>query len=158
MRSIEPLDIVQLDHPALYATVIHPQMEIKTAEARAVLPGEVSLSTATRQWANLGSLVAALAKDDYALMARSLEDRIVEPVRKFLIPKFDELKMASISAGALGGGISGSGPSVFMLSESLELASNVASAMREVYSQTKIAFKIYVSEINPAGVRVTGNR
>ena len=112
VRSTEPLDIVRLDFPPLFVTVLHPQIEVKTAEARAILPKMVSLKSAVRNWSNLGSLVAALAKGDYNLLARSLEDAIVEPVRKSLIPCFDELKKASIDAGALGGGISGSGPSV----------------------------------------------
>ena len=117
VRSTEPLDIVMLDFLPLFATVIHPQIEIKTSEARAILPQQVPLADAIRNWSNLGALVAALAKGDYSLLARSMEDMIVEPVRKSLIPKFDEVKAASLDAGAIGGGISGSGPSVFMLRE-----------------------------------------
>ncbi len=154
VRSTDPLDVVTLYFPPLWATVIHPQIEIKTAEARAILPKEVSLKTATRQWGNVGSLVAGLAKGDYALIARSLEDLIVEPVRRSLIPKFDEVKSACLSAGALGGGISGSGPSIFMLSADPATAKNVEIAMRDVYSRTEIEFNTYLSEISGEGVRV----
>jgi homoserine kinase len=154
VRSTEPLDIVEIDFPPLFATVIHPQIEIKTSEARAMLPINVPLKDAVRNWSNLGSLVAALAKGDYELISRSLEDTIVEPVRKSLIPKFDEVKTASLVAGALGGGISGSGPSMFMLSKSHVTAENVAMAMREIYSQSGIEFEIYVSGIHPEGVRI----
>ena len=129
VRSVAPLDIVEIDSPPLFATIIHPQIEIKTSDARKMLPTEVSLQDAVKQWSNVGALIAALSKADYGLIARSLEDFIVEPVRKKLIPKFDELKSESLKIGALGGGISGAGPSVFMLSETLETARNIENAM-----------------------------
>jgi len=154
VRSIDPLDIVSIDFPPLYSTVIHPQIEIKTADARAILPRDVPLASAIKQWSNLGSLVAGLSKCDIQLIARSMEDFIVEPVRKSLIPKFDEVKAASMDAGAIGGGISGSGPSIFMLSDSEKTAENVAAAMNSVYSQTDIEFNIYVSAIASDGVRI----
>ncbi len=152
VRSTEPLDMVEIDFPTLFASVIHPQIEIKTAAARAILPEQVPLKDAVRNWSNLGCFVAALAKSDYGLMARSLEDNIVEPVRKSLIPKFDELKLASLDAGALGGGISGSGPSVFMLSSSAETANAAAAAMAAVFEPTGIPFRIHTSQIASNGV------
>ena len=99
------------------------------------------------------ALVAALAKGDYGLISRSMEDLIVEPARKSLIPKFDEVKQASLAAGALGGGISGSGPSMFMLSETLTIAGAVRVAMTKIYSDTHIEFNSYVWEISPGGVQ-----
>ena len=152
VRSTAPLDIVALDFPKLFATIIHPQIEIKTSEARRLLPVEIPLKDAVKQWSNLGALIAALAQSDYGLIARSLEDFIVEPCRSRLIPRFEELKKRSLMSGALGGGISGSGPSVFMLSETLETARKVETAMREVYAATAIDFNLYVSEINSQGV------
>lgn len=154
VRSTDPLDIVSLDFPPLFATVLHPQIEIKTAEARAMLPKDVPLKTAIQQWGNLGSLVSGLAKGDYGLISRSMEDLIVEPVRKSLIPKFDEVRSASITAGALGGGISGSGPSMFMLNETRAIAGAVKVAMQHVYSETAIEFNIYISEISDEGVKL----
>ena len=153
VRSTEPLDIVEIDFPLLFATVIHPQIEIKTSEARAMLPTEVPLKDAIRNWSNLGALVAALAKGDYDLISRSLHDTIVEPVRKSLIPKFDEVKAASLAAGALGGGISGSGPSIFMLCETLEVARNVERAMKDIYRETGIEFNTHTSGIHTEGIR-----
>lgn len=153
VRSVEPLDVVKLKYPPLYATVIHPQIEIKTSEARAMLPKEVPLKSAVRQWSNLGSLVAGLSNGDLGLVRRSLEDVIIEPVRKSLIPRFDELRAACLEAGTLGGGISGSGPSVFMLSETLETANDVEAAMSDVYRKTGIQFNTYVSGIDSKGVR-----
>ena len=153
VRSTDPLDIVEIDFPPLFATVIHPQIEVKTREARAMLPKEVPLKSAIRNWSNLGALVAALAKGDYRLISRSLDDTIVEPVRKSLIPKFDEVKAASLAAGALGGGISGSGPSIFMLSQTRDIAASVEKAMITVYSLTGIEFNTYISQIHSQGVR-----
>ena len=153
VRSLNPIDIVALRFPPMFVTVIHPQIEIKTSEARKMLPREVPLKDAIRQWSNVGALVAALSKGDYALVSRSLEDFLIEPVRKVLIPKFDEIKVQSKLAGALGGGISGSGPSIFMLSETEAAARKVETAMKEIYGQTQIDFNIYVSKINADGVK-----
>jgi homoserine kinase len=155
VRSKEPLEVVKIDFPTLYVTVLHPQIEIKTSEAREILPKNIPLDEAVKNWSNLAALVTGLGKGDYQLIANSLEDKIIEPVRKGLIPKFDEVKSASIKAGALGGGISGSGPSVFMLSETLETAENVESAMSEIYHTTDLDFSIYVSKINSEGVKVS---
>ena len=154
VRSVNPLDVIALDFPPMFVTIIHPQIEIKTSEAREMLPTQVPLKDAIRQWSNVGAFVLGLQKGDYKLISRSLEDFIVEPVRKSLIPKFDVIKYESLSAGALGGGISGSGPSIFMLSETLETAKKVENTMREIYSETAIDFNIYVSEINAEGVKV----
>ena len=154
VRSTEPLDIVKLDFPPLYVTVIHPQIEIKTSEARAMLPKDVPLRDAVHNWSNLGSFVAALAKGNYELISRSMVDTIVEPLRKSLIPMFDEVKAATLSTGALGGGISGSGPSIFIVSETHKTAQTVEQTMRSVYNSTGIDFNIYVSPIHPDGVRV----
>lgn len=153
VRSTEPLDIIELDFPPIFVTVIHPQIEVKTSEARAILPKQVPLRDAVRNWSNLGSFVAALAKGDLDLMSRSMEDAIVEPARKSLIPKFDEIKLASRDVGAIGGGISGSGPSVFMLSASAEVAANVEAVMNSAYSDTGIPINTYSSTISANGVR-----
>lgn len=153
VRTTDPMDVVSLNSPPLYAVVIHPQIEIKTSEARAILPQSVALADAVYQWSNLGAFVAALSRGDHDLLSRSLQDRIVEPARKSLIPIFDDLKSAALDAGALGGGISGSGPSVFMLCPNAEVATKVEHEMIAVYSQTGIEFKTYTSPIAAEGVR-----
>lgn len=156
VRSNNPLDIIPLDFPPLYVTVVHPQIEVKTSDAREILKQKVELKDAIAQWGNVAALVAGLQKGDYGIISRSLEDRIIEPIRSILIPHFDEIKAASKRAGALGGGISGSGPSIFMLSEDLQTARKVENAIREIYEPTKIDFNIYVSEINRKGVELSG--
>ena len=153
VRSVTPLDIIELNFPPLFVTVIHPQIEIKTSEARKILPTEISLKSAIQAWSNVGALVAALSKCDYELISRSLEDFIVEPVRKKLIPHFDELKNESLRIGALGGGISGSGPSVFMLSATLETAQNIEEVMKSIYTPSGIEFNTYLTKINTEGVK-----
>lgn len=154
VRSSQPLDVIELDHLPLFATVLHPQIEIKTSEARAILPREVPLAAAVRNWSNLGAFVAALAKGDAEMMSRAMRDEIVEPVRSSLIPGFDDVKRAGLAAGAIGGGISGSGPSIFMISATREAADGVAAAMSDVYSGTGIDFHMYVSAIDPNGARM----
>lgn len=155
VRSYRPLDIVKLPTPKeLVATVIHPQIEVKTEDARNVLKSEVPLKDAITQWANVGGLISGLYTNDYSLIGRSLSDVIVEPERKHLIPHFDEVKNAAIEYGALGAGISGSGPTIFALSKGKSTAKKVAEAMRAVYSKTNIDFEIYTSTINPQGIKI----
>ena len=156
IRSIFPLDIVQLSGPPLFITVVHPQIEVRTSDARQILRKEVQLKAAIKQWGNIAGLVAGFLKRDYALIGRSLEDVIIEPVRSMLIPGFDEVKKGSLECGALGGGISGSGPSIFMLSEQEHTAKKVEEIMKGVYSALGIEFRTYVTTINYEGVKVQG--
>ncbi|MCF6213433.1 MAG: homoserine kinase [Flavobacteriaceae bacterium] len=155
VRSYNPLDIVSLPTPSeLYATVIHPQIEVKTAASRKLLKATVPLKDAIKQWGNVGGLISGLYTEDYDLISRSLHDYIAEPVRAVLIPGFDKVKRESLSAGALGCGISGSGPSIFALSKGLERAQNVANAIQKVYQNIGIDFYVYVSKINTQGVKI----
>lgn len=154
IRSIYPLDIVRLSFPPMYVTVVHPQIEVKTSDARQILRREVLLKDAIRQWGNIAGLVAGFMQGDYDLIGRSLEDVIIEPVRSILIPGFADVKQKCREAGALGGGISGSGPSVFMLSVEERTAQRVASEMQKIYGCLGIDFKIYVTRIDGQGVRI----
>ena len=129
VRSYTPLDIVSIKNPSeLYATVIHPQIEIKTADSRKILKTTISLENGIKQWGNVGGLVAGLFMEDYDLIGRSLEDHIIEPIRSILIPGFDTIKTETLKAGALGCGISGSGPSIFTFSKGEKTAKKVAKA------------------------------
>lgn len=153
IRSIFPLDIVQLTAPPLFVTVVHPQIEVRTSDARQILRKEVQLKAAIKQWGNIAGLVAGFMKNDYDLIGRSLEDVIIEPVRSILIPGFDEVKKNSKEAGALGGGISGSGPSIFMLSREESVANSVEKVMIDVYTRLGIEYKTYVTMINYSGAK-----
>ena len=155
VKSTLPLDILQIPTPSeLYATIIHPQIEIKTSEAREILPKSIPLKDAISQWANVGSLVHALHTSNYELISRSLKDIIVEPHRKQLIPLFDEVKKAALKAGALGCAISGSGPSIFTLSKGIEISKNVKEVMKNIYSKSNIEFDIHISKINTQGIKI----
>lgn len=157
VRSYEPLDIVKIDSPKeLWATVIHPQLEVKTRDARRVLKGGIDLSKAITQWGNVGGLVAGLYSEDYDLIGRSLVDVVIEPIRSILIPGYEKVKKATIEAGALGCSISGSGPSIFGLSKGREVANKVKAAMAEVYTQYGVDFEIHVSQVNSEGAKVIG--
>ena len=154
VKSSEPIDIIPLSSPDLYVTAVHPQVEVKTSDARQILKKNVQLKNAVKQWGNVAGLVAGILKNDNQLISRSLEDVLVEPVRSILIPKFDEVKKQSLSLGALGGGISGSGPSIFMLSETKEIADKVAENMQKIYNEIGIENFVYVSKINDQGIRI----
>lgn len=154
IRAIHPLDIIAIPPPELFVTIVHPQIEVKTSDARQILRKEVLLKDAIRQWGNIAGLVTGLLQNNHQLISRSLEDVIIEPVRKILIPCFDEIKTASMNAGALGGGISGSGPSIFMLSSQKNIAEDIETLMQEIYGKIGIDFKTYVTKINPAGIKI----
>jgi homoserine kinase len=154
IRSIHPLDIIKLESPELHITVVHPQIEVRTADARQILKTEVSLKKAIKQWGNIAGLVAGLMKGDHDLIGRSLEDVIIEPARSILIPGFEEVKKRSLEAGALGGGISGSGPSIFMLSKTKAIATSVASVMEEIFNGLGIDHKTYVTRLNHQGITI----
>ena len=155
VRSYDPLDIIPIKSPSeLYATVIHPQIEVKTSDSRKILKTNISLADGIKQWGNVGGLVAGLFTDDYDLIGRSLEDHIIEPIRSILIPKFDNVKSEALKAGALGCGISGSGPSIFALSKGKENAKKVADSMQGVYKNTGIDYDIHISKINAEGIKI----
>lgn len=158
VRSTDPLEVIKIAPPAeMYATVIHPQIEVKTSDAREILKNTIPLKTAIAQWGNLGALISGLYTEDYELIGRSLEDHIVEPIRSILIPAFDAVKEASAEAGALGAGISGSGPSIYALSKGLETATKVGEAMKNVYNKVGIEYDVHISKINPQGIKIIDN-
>lgn len=155
VRSYAPLDIIPIPSPEeLYATVIHPQIEVKTSDSRKILKTNITLKDGIKQWGNVGGLVAGLFTNDYDLIGRSLVDHIVEPIRSILIPGFDRVKSEAIRAGALGCGISGSGPSVFAFSKGGDTAQKVGEVMKEVYQNIAIDYDVHVSKINPSGIKI----
>ena len=155
VRSSNPLDIIKIESPSeLYATVVHPQIELKTSDARSVLKQTVSLKSAITQWGNVGGLIAGLYTKDYDLIGRSLHDEIVEPLRSVLIPGFDLIKQTALENGALGSGISGSGPSIFALSKGKETADKIAKAISTVYDEMNLPYEIHVSKVNDEGMKI----
>jgi len=156
VRSADPPDIVRLPVPAdLAAVVVHPDLEIETAKARALLGTDVPLADAIRQWANLGAFVDALHRGDFDLLSRALVDTIAEPRRAPLLPGLAAIKQAAADAGALGCSLSGSGPSLFALCRGLDAAHRVARAMTDAVRRSVPGDpQTFVSAIAPRGARV----
>ncbi len=155
VKNFNPLRILQIPSPEdLYAVIVHQQIEIKTSEARSVLPAQIKLRDATIQWANLGSLIHALHTNDYALIGECLEDVVAEPYRSKVIPAYGILKQAAKTAGALGTSISGSGPSIFSLCQGIDIAKKISSAQKKVLNSTDVSFEVYISKINTKGVSI----
>lgn len=155
IRSYDPLDIVQIPVPEhLHCTVVHPHIEVRTEDARKILKREIPLAIGITQWGNTAGLIAGLFMNDYELIGRSLSDIFVEPQRAILIPGFQAVKQAARLAGALGGSISGSGPSVFALSDSQEKAHAIGAAMHDAFSNTGLESDIFISKVNTQGPRI----
>lgn len=155
IRGYNPLDFIKLPVPeGLWLTVITPQIQIKTYDARRVLKRRVELKDAITQSGNLGGLVAGLYTNNYPLIGRSLKDVLIEPQRAALIPHFYDLKKLAEENGALGSGISGSGPSVFAISRGKETALKVSKAFDSVYGATDIPYRVISSQVNTQGVKI----
>ena len=155
VRGYNPLDVIKIESPSeLFAVVLHPHIEVKTSDSRAVLSPTVSLKNAITQWGNLGGLIAGLYTKDYELIGRSLNDVIVEPARKHLITNFEKVKNAALQNGALGSGISGAGPSIFALCKGETIANTVAKSMSDAYADSGIAFDIHISKVNDEGTKI----
>lgn len=155
IRSYAPLDVVHLPTPqSAWVSVVLPELELKTQDARKVLKRSVALESAISQWGNVAALVAGIYKNDINLMGRALEDKIVEPERAQLIPGYSAAKAAALHAGAAGCSISGSGPSVFALAESQALATAAGESMIAAFSKLGIPAQSFISQINPNGASV----
>ena len=155
VKSYEPLEVLSLPSPEeLNVVILHPQIAVKTKDSRAIIKRNISLDKAVSQWGNLGALVSALYTNDYELLGRSLKDEIVEPIRSILIPYFDEIKTISLESGALGFGISGSGPSVYAMCRGKENAEKVKSSIAEFMEKQSITYDLHLSKINPEGVKI----
>jgi homoserine kinase len=155
VRGMNPIDVVNIKTPAkLYCTIVHPRLEINTADTRKILRKHILLADAVKQWGNVAGLIAGLTTGDYGLISRSLQDVIIEPIRSILIPGFGKIKNTAIEAGALGCSISGSGPSIFALSKSEAIAKRAGEAMMKALASIEIDGDLYISKINKQGPKV----
>ncbi len=155
VRSTNPLDLIPLTYPnELCCVVVHPDLKINTRSARKILKQKINLLDAITQWGNVGGLISGLASSDFDLISRSLVDVVAEPVRSGLIPGFDEVKRSALDVGALGCGISGSGPAMFALCNEMEMAENVGNRMQEIWRTLNIDSNIYLSIINKIGAKI----
>ena len=152
VRSYEPLDIIQLPYPEeLYCSIVFPQIDVPTRDARQIIRTKVPLKDAVIQWGNVAGLVSGLYTKDIDLIARSMKDVIVEPVRSILIPDFYRLREIALENGALSFGISGSGPSVFTFTRNAEDAGRINKKLQEHYLRLDTESIAYQSPINASG-------
>ncbi len=135
----------------LYATVIHPHIEILTKDARSVLSDTIPLKKHIEQSSNLAGWLIGMFRGDVDLLQKYLKDVIIEPQRAPLIPHFYEAKEAAMNIGAMGCSISGAGPSIFALSKNSLIAEDIGEAFKKVYANAKIKHTVYFSPINHEG-------
>lgn len=155
IRDYNPIDVVKLPVPKnLFCTVLYSEIVIETKQARKLIKKNMPLKKARKHFGNIGTLVSGLYEGDLDKIARSIEDEISEPARAVLIPNFYEIKNAAINAGAFGCSISGSGPSIFAFSGSLDNANKIGSAMKRIVNKSGIKSTLYISKINPHGPKI----
>lgn len=155
IRGYEPLDLIKIPVPGnFYCAVIHPDIVVSTKQAREILPKEVPLHDAIRQWGNVGGLVAGLYSSDINLVGRAMKDFVAEPYRKQFIPGFDELREKLLGTGALAMNIAGSGPSVFALADKFGIASRASKIMKEHFDALGIGYEAFVVKVSNNGAKV----
>ncbi|RNL50341.1 homoserine kinase [Pedobacter jejuensis] len=155
VRSYEPLDVISLPTPAgMFAAIVYPQVDVPTKDARQMIRSKVFLKDAVTQWGNVAGLVSGLFMNDFDLIGRSMKDVLVEPTRSILIPGFEEMRNLAMENGAIGFGISGSGPSVFALTKDEETAKKITKAQQQHLHKLNINSKAFVSSVNAEGPRV----
>lgn len=152
IRSYEPLDIISLPFPEdMHAAIVYPEVDVPTKDARQMIRSKVLLKDAVTQWGNVAGLVSGLFMKDYDLIGRSMTDILVEPTRSILIPDFARLKELALESGAVGFGISGSGPSVFALTKDADTAKKITAVMQAHLKSIQINSLSFVSEVNKKG-------
>ncbi|MGY4385268.1 homoserine kinase [Pedobacter sp. UYP24] len=152
IRSYEPLDIISLPFPEdLHAAIVYPEVDVPTKDAREMIRSKVLLKDAVTQWGNVAGLVSGLFMRDYELIGRSMTDVLVEPTRAILIPDFYVLRQLALNAGAIGFGISGSGPSVFALTRNANDAHKITDQLQNHLKKMAINSLSFVSEVNKKG-------
>ncbi|OON70874.1 homoserine kinase [Hymenobacter sp. CRA2] len=155
IRSYEPLDVVRLPFPPeLYCAIVFPDVEVPTRDARQLIRRTVLLKDAVTQWGNVAGLVSGLFLNDTALIGRSMQDVLVEPARAILIPDFYRLRELAMAAGAIGFGISGSGPSVFAFAHDAATAHAITERLQQHLTSLQVGSQAYVSPINAQGPKV----
>jgi homoserine kinase len=155
IRSLDPLVLVRLPvPPTLRVVVVHPEMQLRTADARAVLPSTVDRATAMAQASAVATIVSAFCTGDLSLLRGAIDDRIAEPARAPLLPGFAAAKSAAIEAGALGCSIAGGGPSSFALADGDRPADLVLAAMLDAYRAAGMSATGRVAMVDERGARI----
>lgn len=155
VRSSDPLDVLSIPYPEdMHIVIVHPQVEVKTQQAKRMLGRTISISDAVIQWGNIAGLVTGMIQKDYDIIGRSMVDVLAEPKRSTLIPKYAEVKQTMLDSGAIGANIAGSGPTIFGLCKGRDAAERVLSEVRKVYESDDLMVNYYISKVNPEGTKV----
>jgi len=153
--GIDNPNVKQIPVPAdtVRCVLVHPHMILSTREARKILKPTVSLSDVIWQTANLAGFLTGCFTGDLRLIGESLEDVIIEPQRRVLIPGFDAVKQAAKDAGALGCSISGAGPTVFAWLP-VANAERARDAMVAAFKAHGLGSDAWISTLEPNGARL----
>lgn len=131
----------------LFLLSFFPKIKVHTKDARAILDQKVPVNLMKSQIGHMAAFIKSLYSNNLNLFSKSLKDLIVEPKRKLLIPKFDELKQTALKEGALAFGISGSGPSVFAICKNQKTCETIQQNMLNLYKETGIQVFCHLEEL-----------
>ena len=152
--GIDNPNVKQIPVPAsVRCVLVHPHMMLSTRAAREILNRSIDLSNVIWQSANLAGFLTGCFTGDIRLIRESLEDVIIEPQRKVLIPGFEQVKQAAITNGALGCSISGAGPTIFAWCEEPDAVA-IRDAMVAAFAAHDMGTDAWISTLDPAGARV----
>ena len=140
--------------PDWYIAVLHPQVEVRTSDARRVLPEAVPLRAAVDQARWLGMFVAACHRGDGVAAAFALEDLYIGPARAGLLPAYDAVRAAAFQAGARAGGIAGSGPSTFWVAFDAQTAREAGEAARASVQAAGYSAHLHLTALSGKGAYV----
>lgn len=133
---------------AIHLSLTVPDLPLRTAEMRRVLPDSISLRAAVGNVGRAATLAVALVRGDAVLAGRCLEDGFAEPRRLSFVPGYRELKAAACRVGATGFAISGSGSSVFAISSSRSIAGRVAHAMQDAFAACGVSADSFATTVD----------
>jgi homoserine kinase len=152
--GVDHPNVKQIPVPAsIRAVLVHPHMMLSTREARQILKRTVDLSDVIWQTANISGFITGCFTGDLQLIRESLQDVIIEPQRRVLIPGFDAVKQAALDNGALGGSISGAGPTVFAWCEEPQAVA-IRDAMVAAFRAHGLESDAWISTLAPNGARL----
>lgn len=153
IAGIRVQDIQALPVPHnLHLALVTPDVEVPTAQARAVLPQDVSLKTMIYQTGQVARVVDALHRGDIAVLADAMEsDKVVEAARAHLMPYLHEVRREAKRVGALCVVISGAGPTLCAICDSHEIALKITDAMEAVYTSFGMGCIVQATQVDKRG-------
>ena len=155
LRSYDPLDYFSIPiAKELYILVARPAVEVKTSEAKGLVPKQIDVSVARDQWGNVASLIHAMHTKDWNRLKDSIEDFIAEPVRNSLIPGYSQSQAIAAHCNCVGFNISGSGPSFFMLFETKTDLYNARKGISHLYQEKELSCEFFESKMSENGCTV----